>query len=210
MRVVSKYYSSAFKSSFFGALKRIVPHLRAQQAFRWKWLVVTNCTNPTPGHGTGSEIISSIALKSSHSINSRTAGCCHSTICSPSIIVITGTKDYSNFKTAAQSSSILRASSKEKESEREQRNKTEDSKYVVFLCTNERVRVIEVPMEIFESEGKVNRRCGNELWWKVDEMNYISGLSSLCGEFWTAWWAYSGGHTRSYEGFMFMDIWWNI
>ena len=98
-----------------------------------------------------------------HSINSRTAGCCHSTICSPSIIVITGTKDYSNFKTAAQSSSILRASSKEKESEREQRNKTEDSKYVVFLCTNERVRVIEVPMEIFESEGKVNRRCGNEL-----------------------------------------------
>ena len=96
-------------------------------------------------------------------INYRTAGCCHSTICSPTIIVITGTKDYSNFKTAAQSSSILRASSKEKESEREQRNKTEDSKYVVFLCTNERVRVIEVPMEIFESEGKVNKKGGNEL-----------------------------------------------
>ena len=98
-----------------------------------------------------------------HSINSRTAECCHSTICSPSIIVITGTKDYSNFKTAAQSFSILRGSSREKESEREQQNKTEDSKYVVFLGTNETVRVIEVNMEIFESEGTVNRKGGNEL-----------------------------------------------
>ena len=91
-----------------------------------------------------------------HSINNRTAGCCHSTICNSPIIVIPRSAAPKIISMTRQLHNRLHFVVQHREkmnlSEREHQSKRKNSKYVVFLFTNEKGKVTGINVETFESE----------------------------------------------------------